>query len=234
MKQMMILCLSMMSLSAFAAGTEEVPLSVNHLFVVENGFDSNDNVEVIIAGFLPDTCHKLGHTSAVVDRSSKKISIEATAYVEKGRSCLQVRTPFLESIPVGLLEAGRYHVELSDGSALAAYMQVDQSYTPSQDNELYAPVKSLQLSYDKSKLLLKGDYPYVLDGCMRVREVKTYVSGQILVVLPIVEFVRDDSLCENKAEREFTIEVDIDPSLGFESLAYIRTASGRSQSLMIR
>ncbi|MFK7872042.1 MAG: hypothetical protein AB8C84_02570 [Oligoflexales bacterium] len=211
----------------------EIPAPIEKIFSIEKGFDNNDNVEVLISGYLPDTCHKLGRTTVNVDHENKHIQINATAFFQQDKSCLQIRTPYLETINIGLLAAGSYSIDVVGQNIFQSQLKIDTSYHSQQDDQLYAPVQSLSLEPGQSTVLLQGSYPNVLEGCMVIEKIETYKMDNILVILPIAAITKDENIC-NRDDKMFSLHVDIDDELkNNNGLVYIRTASGRSKSLLV-
>ena len=94
-------------LSSVAQANQPVPinLDVEEVFSIENGFDTNDQIEIAVRGSLPDSCHKLGKGFVRVDHTNKKLFVRVEGYVRNSDICLQMTTPFLEVIRVGHLQA---------------------------------------------------------------------------------------------------------------------------------
>lgn len=81
---------------------------------VPAGFVDNDNVEIIISGQLRDTCYQPGEAKYKIDEKKKIIFLEATVlnYTHERITCLEVLTPFVFKIGVGILNAGNYKIIL--------------------------------------------------------------------------------------------------------------------------
>ena len=71
------------------------------------GFDDNDNVEILLQGNFTDTCFRVGPTGYTVDKDKRHIMVWAKAYdysQQEETYCLDVLTPFLLKIGVGILQ----------------------------------------------------------------------------------------------------------------------------------
>ncbi|MBP6218096.1 MAG: hypothetical protein KA436_05885 [Oligoflexales bacterium] len=207
---------------------------VNDIFI-PNGFDDNDNIEFVLAGFLPDTCYRAGQARYSLDEARKVISIEATAfdYTHSDRVCLQVLTPFMFKVGVGLLEIGDYAVTLksSDGSSQRVEtLHVAKSTSRAPDDFLYAPVvnaSAKQLGSEKIKIDLEGTYPSMFRGCMVMKEVKTITDQSgIVVVQPIAEVV-DDNRCLDQ-QKDFKVSTETAFKIEGSTLLHVRVSNGLS------
>ena len=94
-------------------GPVEVTAPVEKLFVPE-GFDNNDNVEVVLHGEFPSTCYNVGQTKATVDKENKLIKVEATTLYYPDVYCIQSITPWIQSVKLGVLDTGEYEVVVAD------------------------------------------------------------------------------------------------------------------------
>ena len=77
---------------AFAQGPIREDAPISKIFI-PNGFDDNDNAEVILHGKLPSTCYHAGSSSAVVDAKAKKIDVKADVLFYADSFCIQSITP---------------------------------------------------------------------------------------------------------------------------------------------
>ncbi len=160
-------------------------LPIDQIFSVERGFDTTDMIEVAVQGYMPNSCYRLHKGSAYVDRVHKRILINVEGYVTRNEVCLPMITPYLEVIHLGPLEAGQYQIYSVLNPETHAMIQIEKSPNNDQDNYLYAPVDTVELtetpisniletSETKQTLSLKGTYPHMLTGCMRIVDIKSY------------------------------------------------------------
>lgn len=234
---------SLLAQSAFAGANQiadhpkAVELPISRIFTVERGFDANDIIEVAVSGYLPDTCHKLGQGVAKFDRFTKKITVSVQGFIRSQQACLQIVTPFLEVVPLGVLKAGDYSVEASNNTAVKGKLYIKPITTENRDDYLYAPVDSVSLDVvttldgEKQEIKLQGTYPYMLTGCMRVAEVKAYITGnQVLVVQPIAEILADQDCkpTDVDAYNRFEIKQALNAPLHNQGLVHVRTLNGRA------
>ncbi len=226
--------------SLFAAEGDplEVKASVSKIYIPQ-GFDDNDNVEVILRGAFPDTCHRVGKSSAVVDKLTKTVSVQASAFKYPGKACTQSIMPFIETVKLGVLPEGTYQLSYGEKeSQINASFSVERRKTESPDDFLYATVENASLDVNpesgKQALKLRGQFPFFFIGCMVMKEVRTTLdSNNILVVLPIAELVNDETCQSQPADRSFEYTAGLSAPVQGEGLVHVRTLNGNSVNNLI-
>lgn len=208
-----------------------VPSPVEKVFVAQ-GFDDNDDVELVVHGHFPNTCYKVGPISAEFNAATGLVEISAQSYFYQG-GCAQVIVNFTQTVKVGLLPQGTYDLKVNGAGGLAtAPLVITQALTSTPDDHLYAPVReaSVNLQDDGTYAVsIKGEYPFMFVGCMVLTEVRTYMSpGNTLVVLPIAELI-DDARCE---AQQFSHSFAATKSVGVlapgEYMLHVRVVEGVS------
>lgn len=200
---------------------------------VPNGFDDNDNTEVIIHGKLPSTCYQLGDAQAEVDHEEKIIWIDADVLHYPESYCVPSLTPFIKPVTTGLLKHGNYRVIYRDNQLVQAEVPVESRTTESADDYMYAPVDTAYLELDrdngKQSLFLKGYFPHFFLGCMVLDEVKMIrAPGNVLVVQPTAKLVYGQRCEREPIDRGFKYQVDLQEPLQGEGLLHVRTLDGHS------
>ena len=214
---------------------KEVYAPVEKIFIAP-GFDDNDNVQVSLFGNFTDTCYRVGPTGHSVDHQNREIKIWAKAYDYSSREfvCLDVLTPFLLNISVGLLQEGTYTVKVV-GLNISQPLNIAHSTTDSPDEYLYAPVTHTKISTlpnGMQKVAFSGQFQRLINGCMKLKETKFEItSNNILVVLPIAEVIEDNKQCVG-------VPIDFDGEISFHAftdvgLLHVRVANGNSQTQLI-
>ncbi|NDE14623.1 hypothetical protein EBZ80_06800 [bacterium] len=205
-----------------------VPVEAIDLFV-PNGFDSNDEIVVVIDGYLPNSCYRLTRPELSVDHDKHEIKITQMARKFPG-PCLVPLVPFTNIVQIGALEQGTYRVTTNKG-LLAATLGVAEdtssgNYGP--DDFLYAPVDSVSVSKNTD-----GRYEARLAGrftndCMEFDEVRVLHKGRVIELLPILKDHATDSTCQ-PVEKAFTKKVlmPVELSAG-RNLVHIRSLNGAS------
>lgn len=236
MKHLFLLLGIGLSASAALAGTETDPVEIEspitNIFIPQ-GFDDNDNVEVILHGDFPNTCHQVGRTEAVVDPLSKTVTVTATAYKYPGKFCIQSITPFIQTVKLGLLGEGDYSVVLQKDKAVKSELNVARRKTESPDDFLYATVENAYIDVNfetgKQALKLQGHFPMFFIGCMVMKEVRAvYAPSDVLVVQPIAEIVNTDVCNTQPSDRSFEYTSGLQAPFKGEGLLHVRTLNGTS------
>jgi hypothetical protein len=223
-------------LGALAAPRPEFPrvvaLQAEKLYV-PNGFDSNDNVEVVVHGHLPSTCYKVQDVSVERDDATGTITVQPLVFRYRG-PCLQMLIPFTTPAKLGLLKPGKYTVKQKrSGGATDATLTVRAAVTESPDDFLYAPVDNVKLSALQEeagayKLTIEGNFPYMFVGCMRMQKVVTDVQGEILVVQPVAEIVDGPECSDRRPDNSYSYETVVRGALTDELLVHVRSLNGES------
>jgi hypothetical protein len=221
-------------------------LPIDQIFSVERGFDTTDMIEVAVQGYMPNSCYRLHKGSAYVDRVHKRILINVEGYVTRNEVCLPMITPYLEVIHLGPLEAGEYKISSILNPETRGILQIEKSQNDQQDNHLYAPVDTVELtetpmsmletSETKQTLSLKGTYPHMLTGCMRIVDIKSYrTSNNVLIVLPI-STIKDKEDCNRDDVdnyNRFHFKQDLPEPVSGKALIHVRTLSGRALNKLV-
>jgi hypothetical protein len=198
---------------------------------VPTGFDTNDNTEVILQGYFPNTCYKVGPTTFVVDEVNKTIEIEASSYKYTG-GCALVMVPFIQTVSVGMLKSGTYIISVKDRPAtVTAPLGVTDATTSNPDDFLYAPVATVSIeNVDESRfVVVEGEWPHMLIGCMVMKEVKQNIINGVIIVQPIAEIIDDQRCDDEQYQWNFKVQSEItDPMTESDYLLHVRVASGSS------
>src|SRR3989338_7984988 len=82
---------------------KEVNLVAEHVFGPQ-GFDSNDNSEVVITGWYPNPCYEWSRV--VLDKKPEGVNISLKAFVKQGLDtvCIDMAVPYMESVKLGALQ----------------------------------------------------------------------------------------------------------------------------------
>lgn len=211
-----------MASSLASAQVTTEPLQIDRVFIPQ-GFDDNDNVQVVVTGTLKDTCWKVGESRFTKQENQISLEVEGN---RKGCFCIPVEVPFHEVIDLGNLGSGRYDINI--GSEIYR-LSVTRSPTPSQDSRLYANVLSGYMTGDL--LTLKGLHP---DKSFYIKEI--VISKQedgTIVVMPIATrrpIIRDFVTVP------FTQNLDLSPYIDVDQthLIHVRSMNGNAINLVER
>ena len=210
------------------------------------GFDTNDDVQIVVEGSFANSCFKSTKPMYSVDHINKEITIQNRAIVLTGVPCLYVVVPYSRVIDLGVLEgAGDYKILFEEDEGIMdprvsvispvsgkkhrkqmAILNVAHAVKDSQDDYLYAPFSSAMFSSKDRILRLRG---MLQKSCMKVKTVKVVQprpSYNVINILPIVELTKQD--CTDEAEETF-FDVPMENSMERgRYLLHIRTLSGNS------
>lgn len=232
---------SMIALALATTGfaePQQIFLPVDKIYTIERGFDTNDSVEVAVSGYLPNTCYKLGKGTAQVDQLNKEIVVNVTGFFREG-ICLEVMTPFLEVVQLNPLSKGEYKVRSLIDPRMVGNLDISEATAPTQDDFIYAPVDTVEVveaDDHQRRLVLKGTYPLLIRGCMRVTEVRTSVgSNGVLIVQPIASILEDHQCVEQPTDQWNRFEVSelVEVPPVDNGLVHVRTLNGRSLNKLV-
>ena len=210
----------------------EVPSPVEKVFV-PNGFDDNDNVEVILHGYYRNSCYKVGKISSKIDTQKHLINVTATSYKVRGVACLYMMVPFMQTHKFGLLDSGKYTVIVNNNDKTANFT-VKNRVSETMDDYFYAPVASADFKTDEldgaQSIDIRGEYPLMLHGCAVLEEVRVLRdSPDTVVVLPIMN-IHEDGPCD----LVFKKTINLDKHFEGEGLLHIRSLNGNSFNKIIK
>lgn len=203
----------------------EANVPVDHVYS-PFGFDSNDNAEVVVSGYLPNLCYKAPQAS--VSEKDGKISISIKAIRnQQGMFCADVIVPYVEYVNLGVLNKGKYQIAVNENSSWAkkSNLVVSEASNNAVDDFIYANVSEIVKSDDGSrKVILKGYNP---SDCLELKQIVVKDNGEdVYSILPIMKQVR--SFCPKKMI-PFSYEVDVPQNLEADRvLLHVRVMNGKS------
>lgn len=230
MKFALIASLPMMVFSATQAFADDpvpnppVPVQANDVFIPD-GFDDNDETQVVLDGYLPDTCYRMAFVKSNLDRTSGKIKV--TQYARKMSAiCLPALVPFTSEARIGILPTGAYSV-VSPGVATAP-LRVKEASSAGPDDFFYAPIDSASVRFDEGKqayvATVKGRFT---TDCMEWQGVKVLDQGKVKVLLPILKTPDQGVSCQ-AGETGFEKEVVLPSMTPGRYLLHVRSLNGKA------
>lgn len=216
------------TISLAAPITYETNVPVDHVYI-PSGFDSNDNAEAVVTGFLPNLCYKAPKSSVVIKNGKISVSVKAIKNIAGGRMnyCASVIVPYSESINIGVLDKGKYKVSVNESSSweLFGNINVAEASSNSIDDEVYANVSEVtRLDKASRKVVLKGSNP---SDCFELKEISIINNGtDTYSILPKMKQVKDFCI---KKMIPFTYEIEVPQKLDADKvLLHVRVMDGRS------
>ncbi|MGZ3788971.1 MAG: hypothetical protein ACXVLQ_10625 [Bacteriovorax sp.] len=219
-----IALIPMMSLAAPITYEANVP--VDHVFSPA-GFDSNDNTEVVVTGFLPNLCYKAPKSTVSVKDGKISVSVKAIKNQMGMGFCADVIVPYIEYIDIGVLDKGNYQIAVNEKSSWEqkSNISIAEASSSSIDEAVYANVDQVVRGEEGSrKVLLKGYNP---SDCFELKEIVVLDNGvDTYSVLPKMKQVR--SFCPKKMI-PFSYEFEVPEKLEADKvLLHVRVMDGRS------
>jgi hypothetical protein len=210
---------------AIASTPVEVLLPVDNVFV-PNGFDSNDNSEVIITGLLPNLCHKNAQAKVrMLDGGNIDIQVKGMKYDSSNPYCPEMVVPFMEKVELGVLNKGLYNITVNGKSIFEYQSQIEiaESSSNSIDEDVYARVDRVDQD-DSRVVVLKGYNP---SDCYELDEIKVLDNKKdVYSVLPKMKKV--SSFCPMKM-MPFAYEFEVPAKLKADRvLIHVRAMDGNS------
>lgn len=220
--------------TGFADSPKLVQAPVEKVFVPQ-GFDDNDKVEVVVHGHFTSSCYKMGPVNSTVDKANKKILVHAQAYYYPQAVCTQMVVPFIKSVELNEhLPSGNYKVEvINRPAAKTTALVVAKATRPEADDYLYAAVQSATIeekTNGEREIILKGQHPFVFQGCVKFSEVKATVgTSGVIVIQPITHIELDESLCAGSVNNRFEFRKSINKAFpSGEYLMHVRVLDGNA------
>lgn len=222
-------CLVSVLISALALGSE-VDQSLSKAYIPA-GFDSNDSVQIVVAGKFPHTCHQMGAIFTSLDRGRKVLEVQVSAYEHEGR-CLPVEVPFFQVVHVGLVGmAGSFRVvDRTTKKSLGVLSLKEAGEGGGPDDETYAPLLDayfLPQPGGKKLAVLSGIFS---DTCLRLKDVEVRYHPDVVVVMPKLD--RRGTSCA-PASRPFHKKVELEPELKGTFLLHVRALGGQAFNKMV-
>lgn len=223
----LIAALALIPIMSMAAPvTYEADVPVDHVFTPA-GFDSNDNAEVVVTGFLPNLCYKAPKSVVSVNDGKISVSVKAIKKVVPMGFCANVIVPYVEYINIGVLDKGKYQIAVNEKSnwEKKSSISIAEASSNSIDDAVYASVDEISFGDEGSrKVLLKGYNP---SDCFELKEIVIMDNGvDTYSVLPKMKQVR--AFCPKKMI-PFSYEFEVPEKLEADKvLLHVRVMDGRS------
>lgn len=220
--------LFLMTASLLAGAGELQPIRDTKNLFIPIGFDDNDDVVVVLDGFLGDACDRLRAPQVKIDRVRHEIRIQPMKE-RVGQQCPEILVPYHQVVTLGTLPAGRYVVQTADLD-LGDVLLVKQAPVTTPDDYLYAPAESAHIASrigGPATAIVRGRFT---DTCSTLLETRLIPAGRVLQVLPILaRSARDPqgNACA-PADKPFEARVDLPTLAPGRYLLHVRSLNGQS------
>ncbi len=194
--------LLLFSISALAEGPGDIkPISLEEVFVIEQGYDSNDNIEITVHAELPSACYTANEIS--INQISSNVfqlemSIKKKNLTGCDRSPYKYPVGYTQTLSLGELPAGDYEIYYNQQQKRR--FNVKSSIVQSIDENIYAPlsdafIPELNFSKRELKVVLTGN---IRTNCMYLEEkhIQVLRTGNVFVVIPKMS-LKKGSQCKN-------------------------------------
>jgi hypothetical protein len=207
----------------------ESNVPVEHVYAPA-GFDSNDNAEIVVSGFLPNLCYKAPKSHVEIKGDKINVGIKALKNLGGLSFCADVIVPYIEIVNIGLLDQGKYKLAINENSQYEkkVEMKVAEASSNSIDDAIYANVSEIEKVEGSRKVILKGYNP---SDCFELDKVEIVDNGvDVYSVLPKLKQVRD--FCPKKMV-EFSYDFQVPEKLEADRvLLHVRVMDGKSMNAL--
>ncbi len=215
---------------------EEIP--VLNSFIAARGFDSNDNVQVVLDVELPDACYTPPVVESKIDNQKKVISLSARSWRRSDGVCATHEAGEGSTVMIvhdlGLMSKGGYKIAFQPevgGQFQEKNFAVSQAKETTMDDLNYASVTNIGVNdfyypSENIKIVISGKYN---PSCERiVQPVAHEVLGDTLVVKPITERIAG-SECLPQVD-QFKLRLPARKMKAGQYLIHVRSKNGTSMN----
>jgi hypothetical protein len=221
--------------------SERVLLALDNAFIPADGFDDNDNIQVVIEGYLPNACYTLAQAGAVLDDESHTLIVYQAAMKATRGVCadgaelppdLAAPRYFWKVVDVGHLQAGHYKLEYRS-SLGRQFKDFRVQFSPSEqvDNMDYVLVTNAFVnnevlsSQEQFEIRITGE---LTSSCAVLDESSlVYEAGDVIVVLLTTK--RTAEFCMPASRPFYRVIRARTPAKG-RYLLHVRSVGGESRN----
>lgn len=219
--------------------TDRIEVPVGRVFAPPQGYDDNDNIEVVIDGYLPNNCYRIDKTE-ILRVAENGFSVRQYAVVDREGICASSGNlppsfsnivPFTIEASLGQLKSGNYQVTFSRGGASAATrsFRVDRAASASVDSLPYAAVSNAYVGD-----IVRGDAGVqamvsgvLTSSCSELNEeIIVRRIDDVVMVLPTVK-TKPGMMCQFML-RPFERMVDLGKLEEGRYLVHVRSMNGKA------
>lgn len=216
-----------LSLNAFA--NTKVALMSGKIYIPQ-GYDTNDLVEVIVSGRLPDLCHR--NPTYEITREGNNFQVTLFAYYVPDRAgCKKISIPYLEVINLGLLEQGDYQVNLKGVNSLssATPLKVVPATSALMDDFNYGNTMGILEDEEGRGIEIVGTNPV---NCLKFESLETIIQNNVVIFKP---HFKEVGVCEeDPTPYRIRYEVPYLENAPRGILLHVRVMNGHSYNYLYR
>ncbi len=177
--------------NVYAQATKEIMLE--NVFIIKEGYDSNDEIELTLYGSLPSPCYKVDKINITPSQNNTHFSITVLMKKKRLRGCEQTiyKAPvnFSKVLSLGELPAGKYTFTYNTkGGEKTDSMIISVAQSDSIDESLYAPISNAFIP----ELIYQGENAVVVltgifhTNCLNLNsaDIEVIKKDNIFIILP--------------------------------------------------
>ncbi len=219
------------AVAGFSVNQEEVTLGFDNVFVPK-GFDSNDSVEIVVSGDLPNTCYLRPHGEVKIINDTIRVEMKATKITNPKVFCIEALVPYVASVSLGQLHEGHYDIFVNQGTASEkdSGILVEHPNSNSINNFTYANVTSAEAMVGSRELVITGTHP---SSCMEIERVEIIPNenNDTFSVLPIIKQTQD--ICD-RSIKPFSYTLKLPEAQKNHELVHIRKIDGTALNYLVK
>ncbi|MGE3608354.1 MAG: hypothetical protein AB7I27_02110 [Bacteriovoracaceae bacterium] len=219
----------LLMLSFNALAYTKIPLMSGKVYAPQ-GYDTNDSVEVVVSGRLPDMCHR--NPSFEVNKTGNHFKITLFAYyVPDIQGCKQISVPYSEVVNLGMLDKGDYQVSLQGVSNTdkPAKLKIIEATSSLIDDFKYGNVMGIKEDEAGRGIELVGTNPV---SCLKFESMETIIQNNVIVFKP--HFKEEGECKEDPTPFAIRYEVPYLENSPRGVLLHVRVMNGRSYNYLYR
>ena len=238
--------LSLSSTSEAYSQLDRVEIPLERVLAPYNGYDDNDQVEVILQGALPNACYTLADTFYRSEDDGSTITVRQYAIKLSDDICdqgsilpahLAAAVPFTNSIALGTLPSAEYSISFfTNGDRSGTrILNVAPANSSLVDSKPYAVVNTILVP----SLVQKGSQTTItLNGvlnseCVDLAEkFEIILERDVLVVLPTLKIDATAQSCA-QVTRPYSRNVVIPGFKAGKTLVHVRSMNGKSLNAVV-
>ncbi len=207
---------------AMAANSFSMNLPVDRVFA-PNGFNSDDNAQIVVSGYLPDLCHYDPYAEVEVEDEIINIKMKSKHRGgNKSLGCAELVRDFLKPVDLGVLDQGDYEIRVN--GIKSANLEIIEAQSDSFEDISPALVADVKIDHEMGLAKIEV---WNSSDCYEFEELDIKDNGvDVYSVVPKMRKVR--SFCPMKIV-PVEIELNIPNYLQEEKvLLHIRSIDGKS------
>lgn len=194
---------------------------------IPEGFDTNDNIQIVAEGMFPNLCFRPGSVKVSIDQVKRQVTLLPSA-LEYSGPCLQVVLPWDRVIDLGILKSGEYTViqpSRDITNRTLGRLKVHAATMAGADDFLYAPVSQAFYESKNGKKTLKitGEFT---NSCLKLVDVVANLQPKVVVIQPISEM--DESATCQTGKFVFEKIIELPKMTEGRYLIHVRSSNGKS------